>query len=141
MMRRWGQVTAQPRLAPVTGAHELLALRAGVDAVHVGETLQRYILALVRATRELATAGSEVSNSSPRPLTFGASPRATLALLQAARALAFVRGHEYVTPEIVQEIFLDVTRHRVGLTYEAEAERMTADDVLKRVLRATPVPA
>lgn len=52
-----------------------------------------------------------------------------------------MRGHDYVTPEVVQEIFLDVTRHRVGLTYEAEAERMTADDVLQRVLRSTPVPA
>jgi MoxR-like ATPase len=140
MMRRWGQVTAQPQLSAVTGAAELLALRAGVDQVHTDERLQRYILSVVRATRDLATAGAEVSNASPRPLAFGASPRATLALLQASRALAFLRGEDYVTPEIVQEIFLDTTRHRVGLTYEAEAERLTADDVLRRVLRATPVP-
>jgi len=140
MMRRWGQITCQPHLAAVTGADELLSLRRGVDQVHVSEELQRYILALVRATRELAAAGSEVTNSTPRPLTFGASPRATLALVQAVRALAFVRGQDYATPELVQEIFLDSTRHRVGLTYEAEAERMTADDVLKGVLKRTPVP-
>ena len=141
MMRRWGQVTVQPQLSAVTGAAELMSLRSGVDQVHVGDELQRYILALVRSTRDLAAAGSEVSNTAPRPPTFGASPRATLALIQAARALAFVRGQDYATPELVQEVFLDATRHRVGLTYEAEAERMTADDVLRRVLTSTPVPA
>jgi MoxR-like ATPase len=140
MMRRWGQVTCAPQLASVTNADELLALRAGVDQVYVSDELQRYILALVRSTRDLATAGSEVTNSTPRPLTFGASPRATLALLQSVRALAFVRGRDYATPELVQEIFLDATRHRVGLTYEAEAERMTADGVLRDVLKRTPVP-
>jgi MoxR-like ATPase len=141
MMRCWGQITTRPLLSAVTGAAELLELRAGVDQVHVGEELQRYILALVRSTRDLAAAGTEVTNSTPRPLTFGASPRATLALVQAARALAYLRGQDYASPEHVQEIFLDTTRHRVGLTYEAEAERMTADDVLRGVLKRTPVPA
>jgi MoxR-like ATPase len=139
MMRRWGQVTCQPQLAAVTGAAELMHLREGVDQVYVSDELQRYILSLVRSTRELA-AGSEVTNSHPRPLTFGASPRATLALVQAVRALAFVRGQDYATPALVQEIFLDATRHRVGLTYEAEAERMTADAILGGVLKRTSVP-
>jgi MoxR-like ATPase len=150
MMRRWGQVTQQPQLTPVSSAEELMALRVCVDKVHVSEELQRYMLALVRATRNLATSqpaardaaeGQGAKKHVPLPaLSFGASPRATLALVQAARAFAFVRGQDFATPELVQEIFLDALRHRVGLTYEAEAEKISADDVLRRVLETTPVP-
>jgi MoxR-like ATPase len=141
MMQRWGHVTHQPTLGAVSSSAELLEQRSGADRVYVSEGLQRYILALVRATRELATAGSEVSNSIPRPLTFGASPRATLALAQAVRALAYLRGHDYATPELVQELFLDITRHRIGLTYEAEAERLSPDEILRGVVKRVPVPA
>jgi MoxR-like ATPase len=97
--------------------------------------LQRYILALVRQTRALAE-----GQGSPPALSFGASPRATLALVQAARALAFLRGGDYTTPGLVQEIFVDATRHRIGLTYEAEAQQVTADQILQQVLKTTPVP-
>jgi len=137
MMERWGQVTHQPQLESVSSAEELLVLRACADRVHVSEPLQRYILALVRATRAHAEGQG---NPPPSPLSFGASPRATLALVQAGRALAFVRGYDYVTPDLIQELFLDVVRHRVGLTYEAEAEQTTADKVLHRILETTPVP-
>ena len=150
MMRRWGQVTRQPQLTPVSSAEELMALRVCVDKVHVSEELQRYMLALVRATRTLATSqpaardlaegqGAKKHVTLPA-LSFGASPRATLALVQAVRALAFIRGQDFATPELVQEVFLDAVRHRVGLTYEAEAEKISADDVLRRVLETTPVP-
>jgi len=140
MMNVWGPLTSQPELRPVSSAKELLALRAAVEGVHVSEPLQRYILALVRATRDLAKAQGEPTNTAPRPLTFGASPRATLALGQAVRALAWVRGQDYATPELVQEIFPDAVRHRIGLTYEAEAEQMTPDQILQRVIKSTPVP-
>jgi len=144
MMRRWGQVTRQPQLTPVSSAEELMALRVCVDKVHVSEELQRYMLALVRATREPAVRdlaeGQGKIHVSLSALSFGASPRATLALVQAVRALAFIRGQEFATPALVQEIFFDAVRHRVGLTYEAEAEKITADDVLRRVLETTPVP-
>ncbi len=136
MLRRWGQVTQQPQLRAVSSAAELLALRVGVDAVYLSEDLQRYILALVRATRALVH-GAAVG---PATLAFGASPRATLALAQAARALAFVRGEEFATPALVQEIFCDAVRHRIGLTYEAEAERITPDAILRRLLATTPLP-
>jgi len=150
MMRRWGQVTRQPQLTPVSSAEELMALRVCVDQVHVSDELQRYMLALVRATRTLATSqpaardlaegqGAKKHVTLPA-LSFGASPRAVLALVQAVRALAFIRGQDFATPELVQEIFLDAVRHRVGLTYEAEAEKISADDVLRRVLETTPVP-
>ena len=149
MMRRWGQITRRPQLTPVSSAEELMALRLCVDKVHVSEELQRYMLALVRATRfqsvysqaahDLAE-GQGTKHVPLSALSFGASPRATLALVQAVRALAFVRGQDFATPELVQEIFLDAVRHRVGLTYEAEAERIKTDDVLRRVLETTAVP-
>jgi len=137
MMRRWGQVTAQPELEPVSTAQELLELRALVDRVHVSEALQAYMLALVRATRLRAEQPPE---EGPPLVAFGASPRASLALMQASRALAWLRGQDYATPELVQEVFLDALRHRIGLTYEAEAEEISSEEILREVLETTPVP-
>jgi MoxR-like ATPase len=137
MMQRWGLVTKQPALAAVSGGEELLALRAEVDRMHVAPALQAYILALVRGTRELA----DTSGVAKRHLSFGASPRASLALYQAGRALAWLRGMDYVSPALIQELSLDVMRHRVGLTYEAEAEEVTADKIITQVVERTPVPS
>jgi len=137
MMQRWGQVTRQPALKPVSSGEELLELRTEVDRVHVAPAVQNYILALVRATRQLA----EAPAVGRRHLNFGASPRASLALYQAGRALAWIRGQDYVSPALVQELAPEVLRHRVGLTYEAEAEELTADQVIRQVLTTTPVPA
>ncbi len=139
MIKRWGRLTEQPALRAVSSAAELLALRASVDVIYVSEDLQRYVLALVRATRALAAGQGPAMNGSLRKLAFGASPRATLALVQAARALAFVRGQEFATPAHVQELFADTVRHRIGLTYEAEAEQIRPDDILGRIVEVTPV--
>ncbi len=136
MMQRWGQVTKQPALVPVSSGEELLTLRANVDAIHLSPAVQGYILALVRGTRALAEKGS-----GKRYLNFGASPRASLALYQAGRALAWLRGADYLSPALVQEIAPDVLRHRIGLTYEAEAEEITADKIIAQVVERTPVPA
>ena len=136
MMLRWGQVTKQPALVPASSGEELLALRTEVDRIHVSPAIQNYVLALVRATRAL-TEGSPAQ----RLLTFGASPRASLALYQATRALAWLRGLEFVSPALVQEIAPDVLRHRIGLTYEAEAKEITADKIVAQVIAKTPVPA
>jgi MoxR-like ATPase len=140
MMERWGQVTKQPELKAVSSGEELLELRVQVDAIHVSPAVQAYILALVRSSRELA-AQPEAGAGARRLLNFGASPRASLALFQAGRALAWLRGSDYVSPALIQEVFHDALRHRVGLTYEAEAEGLTADKVLDQVLIRTPVPA
>jgi MoxR-like ATPase len=136
MMGRWGQITARPTIKAVSSAEELLQLRAAVDAVHVAASLSDYILGLVRATRDLASP----SEARVGWLAYGASPRASLALLQAGKALAALRGMDYVSPPLIQELFLDCLRHRVGLTYEAEAEEMTADELLSDLLLRTPVP-
>jgi MoxR-like ATPase len=140
MMERWGQVTKQPALKAVSSGEELLSLRTQVDAIHVSPTVQAYILALVRSSRELA-AQAEGTGNARRLLNFGASPRASLALFQASRALAWLRGGDYVSPALIQEVFHDALRHRVGLTYEAEAEGLTSDKVLDQILIRTPVPA
>jgi MoxR-like ATPase len=137
MMQRWGQVTRQPELAAASSGEELLRLRAEVDAIHVAPVVQAYILAIVRATRQLATPSSA---GQKRYLNFGASPRASLALFQAGRALAWLRGQDFLGPALVQELAPDVMRHRMGLTYEAEAEEITAEKLLAQVLERTPVP-
>jgi MoxR-like ATPase len=137
MMQRWGQITRQPAIAPVSSGEELLALRAQVDAIHLSPAVQAYILAVVRGTRALAEKGT----GAKRYLNFGASPRASLALYQAGRALAWLRGQDYLSPALIQELAPDVLRHRIGLTYEAEAEEVTPDKIVEQVLTRTPVPA
>jgi MoxR-like ATPase len=141
MLLRWGQVTQQPELNAVSSGEELLGLRSEVDKIHVAQPMQNYILALVRATRALADSTAPAASGAKRRLTYGASPRATLALYQAGRALAWLRGQDFVGPGLVQELALDVLRHRVGLTYEAEAEELTADKIVAQVIETIPVPA
>ena len=141
MMEMWGQVTKQPEVKAVSSGEELLDLRNQVDAIHVSAAVQAYILALVRGSRELAAQSEGATAGTKRLLNFGASPRASLALFQASRALAWLRGSDYVSPSLVQEVFHDALRHRVGLTYEAEAEGLTSDKILDQVLTRTAVPA
>ena len=141
MMDMWGQVTKQPEVHAVSSGEELLELRAQVDAIHVAPAVQAYILALVRGSRDLAAQAEGTNGGAKRLLNFGASPRASLALFQAGRGLAWLRGADYLSPALVQEIFHDALRHRVGLTYEAEAEGLTSDKILDQVLVRTPVPA
>jgi MoxR-like ATPase len=137
MMKRWGQITEQPALKAVSSGAELLALRTEVDRVHVAPVVQNYILTLVRSTRALA----DNPDASARRLSFGASPRASLALYQAGRSLAWLRGLDFLSPALIQELAPDVLRHRVGLTYEAEAQEVTADAVISQVVASTPVPS
>ena len=136
MMQRWGQITQQPVLEAVSSGDELLTLRSEVDRIHVAPVVQNYILTLVRATRALA----DNPDASARRLNFGASPRASLALFQAGRSLAWLRGMDFLSPALVQELAPDVLRHRLGLTYEAEAQEITSDAVISPVVSSTPVP-
>ncbi|WP_334163707.1 AAA family ATPase [Phenylobacterium sp.] len=136
MLDRWGSASHAPHLEGVSDAAELLRLRAAVDEVYMAPEIAAYILAIVRRTRELAASPA----GDMRLLAFGASPRASLALYQASRALAFLRGAAQVTPDLVQEIAGDVLRHRIGLTYEAEAAGMAPDSIVDQTLAAVPVP-
>ena len=120
-----------------SSAADVLRLARLVRSVYVDERMRDYIVDLVHATRR----PKEVGLPELVPLiAFGASPRATLAFSEAARAHAFLRGRGYVVPEDVKEIARDVLRHRVLLTYEAEAENVTAETVVDRVLERVEVP-
>jgi len=121
--------------AVVTTA-EIVHARALVDQIYVDDKIKEYIVSIVFATREPKGFGLELA-----PLIeYGASPRATLYLTLAAKAHAFLQGRGYVTPQDVKSIGPDVLRHRVIVTYEAEAEEVDADEVVKRVFDGVPVP-
>lgn len=136
MMERWGQVTKQPTINAVSSGEELLELRKFVDEIYVSPQIKAYILELVRATRTLTIPDA----TGARILNFGSSPRACLALYQAGRAMAWLRESDHVAPEHIQDVFFEVMRHRVGLSYEAEAEGATPEKVLRKLLDEKPVP-
>ena len=122
---------------PVLDREQLLALRRSADGVYLDPKMRRYILDLIAATREPAAAGMP---DLAELIAFGASPRATLYLARSAKAMALVRGRGYVAPEDVKELAPDVLRHRLVPTYEAEAEEVTADDLVTRILDRVEVP-
>ena len=140
MVGRWGSVTSHPELTAVSSGTELLELRQQVDRVHVATSIRAYVVSLVRNTRAIGAGSSQVPKGTEKTLAWGASPRASLGIFQASKALAWLRGSDYVTPALVQEVFADVMRHRVGLTYEAESLGLTADRILAEILKKTPVP-
>jgi MoxR-like ATPase len=116
---------------------QIVAARAVVDSLHVDDKVRDYIVHVVFATREPAKYG--VGDLAPL-IQFGASPRATIALTLAAKAWALIQGRAYVTPGDIKAIGADVLRHRVLLTYEAEAQGITSDAVVKRIFDNVPVP-
>lgn len=128
---------ATHQVKPVLTHDQLFAMRQAVQQIYLDEKIKDYVLDLVEATREPSRYG--LPNLKPL-ISCGASPRASINLCIAARAMAFLNGRAYVTPQDVKDIATEVMRHRVLLTYEAEAEEMTSDDVVNQVLQAVPVP-
>ncbi|HKV74273.1 MAG TPA: AAA family ATPase [Gemmatimonadales bacterium] len=128
-----GEVEVRRLLQP--GA--ILALRQGIAALFMDQKIVDYIVDIIRATRDPGIVGL----AQLKPLVaFGGSPRASIALAQAARAHAFLRGRSYVVPEDVRALAPDILRHRVVLTFEAEAEQMDSDAVIAKILTAVPSP-
>src|SRR5215469_9979937 len=125
------------RAEPVVTPGELLEARKVVKQVYVDEKVKEYIVDVVFATREPAKHG--MKDLAPL-IEFGASPRASIALNLAARAHAFLRHRGYVTPEDVKAVCPDVLRHRLVLTYEADAEEVTSEQIIKRVFEVVEVP-
>ena len=121
----------------VLTTRQLLELQKQVDRVFVDPALIEYAVRLVSATRDPKQVGLEQLG---RYITFGASPRASINLILTARALAFVRGRDYAFPQDVLDMALDVMRHRLVLSYEALAENVTGDDLLKQILDRVPLP-
>jgi MoxR-like ATPase len=126
--------TASP--GPLFGPADVLVFRATAAAVRVAPAIKEYVVDLVRATRDPASYGLDLQPL----LELGASPRATIALIRAARAHALLSGRDFVTPHDVKSLARDVMRHRILVSYEADAEGLTADDILGRFLERIPVP-
>ena len=121
---------------PVLQLSDVLSARVSVGEVRMEPLLRDYIVQLIRSTRSPGRLVRELSAY----VEFGASPRATTALAMSARALAWLSGRDYATPDDVKSIALDVLRHRVVLTYEAEADQVSTDEVIARLLTALPMP-
>jgi MoxR-like ATPase len=121
---------------PVVSAEQIVAARHVVNTLYVDDKIRDYIVDLVVATRPPTAASFNLNGY----VQTGASPRATIALTLAARAMAFLNGRHFVIPQDVKTVALDVLRHRVSVTYEAEAENITSEDVVGKILNALPVP-
>ncbi|KGN86402.1 MoxR family ATPase [Porphyromonas sp. COT-290 OH860] len=129
--------TASYTAKPILQIEDLLEARETVRQVYLDEKIERYIVDIVFATRDPEAAGlGEYKNF----ISFGASPRASIALAVAARAHAFIKRRGYVIPEDIRAVCYDVLRHRIGLSYEAEANDIVADDVIKEILNKVEVP-
>jgi MoxR-like ATPase len=127
----------KPKVKAVATRADILAMREVVSAIYIDDKVKDYVLALVRASRDPGAFG--MKDLAPL-VEYGASPRASICLALAARAFAFLEGRGYVTPQDVKDIAKDVLRHRVVLSYEAEARDMGPDAVVDAVLRHVPVP-
>lgn len=137
VLDRMGRADPNTHVAPALTADDLLTLRSAVDMVHCDERIKGYVLDLVRATRQPGDYGLAELQSL---VQFGASPRATLALFRAAKGYAFLSGRDYVLPADVKALAPDVLRHRLILSYEAEADEVTADAIVERVLAGVAAP-
>jgi MoxR-like ATPase len=130
--------TSEPVLAvdPVVSTAQLKEARRVVNRIYVDDKIRDYIVDIIAATRQPAAYKVAVTDY----VQYGASPRATIGLTLAARAWAFVHGRGYVVPGDVKALAVDVLRHRIGLTYEAEAEGVSAADIVAAILKALPSP-
>jgi len=124
-------------IRPVVSIADILDLRRLAAEVYIDEKIERYIVDIVFATRQPADYGLEHFKSF---ISFGASPRASINLALAARSYALLKGRGYVIPEDVRAVCYDVLRHRIGLSYEAEAQDLTSDELIKEILNRVEVP-
>ncbi len=122
---------------PVIDSETLLRMQAQVRAIHVDEAVSRYIVSLVAASRDPRKHGLEAWQSLVR---YGASPRASIDLYKAAKAHAYIAGRDHVRPEDIAVTLFDVLRHRIAMSYEARAQKLTSDDFIAAILEETPIP-
>ncbi|HPY76887.1 MAG TPA: MoxR family ATPase, partial [Anaerohalosphaeraceae bacterium] len=123
-------------IQPVIALEEILQVRAVIDQIYMDEKIRDYIVDVVCATRRPEQYGLNLKNL----IQYGASPRASIYLALTAKAMAFIQGRGYVTPQDVKSIGMDVLRHRVIITYEAEAEDKTSEDIIRTIFDNIEVP-
>jgi MoxR-like ATPase len=136
ILDRMASTNSNPHAEMIVGLRDIVAARALVDSIYMDDKIKEYIIDLVLATRDPQAFKLDLAPF----IRYGASPRATLYLTVAAKAYAFISGRGYVTPQDVKSIGADVLRHRVIISYEAEAEDLTSDDIVQRVFDGVPVP-
>jgi MoxR-like ATPase len=136
IMERMAQTSRSMDITPVITPEEIMKVRLVVDQIYMDAKIKDYIVDLVIATREPAKYNLDIADY----IEFGASPRATISLAIAAKAYAFIQGRGYVVPNDIKMIGPDILRHRIIVTYEAEASEVTVDDIIKRVFDEVEVP-
>ncbi len=134
---RQNQQPANQKVEPVMKPAQILQARQTVKEIYMDAQVEDYILNLVFATRQPET--GKLAKLKPL-LSFGASPRGSIGLTTAAKAHAFLQQRAYATPEDVRAVCAEVLRHRIGLSYEAQAENVTADDIIREIVNAVPMP-
>ncbi|MCI2137970.1 MAG: AAA family ATPase [Prevotella sp.] len=128
---------SMPVVSPVVNADEILKARAVVNEVYIDEKIEQYIAEIVFASRYPERYGmSELKDM----INFGGSPRASIALAKAGRAYAFIHHRGYVIPEDIRAVVYDVMRHRIGLSYEAEAANVTSEEIVSKIINKVEVP-
>ena len=137
ILKYMGKINSNIELKPVVKASQILSARKIIDQIYIAENIQEYIVSLVIATREPAKYGL---NDLKSFISFGASPRATIFLSIAAKSNAFLNKRAFVIPEDVRTVGKAILRHRIILTYEAEAEEITTEDIIQRIYESVPTP-
>ncbi|WP_442886609.1 AAA family ATPase [Arsukibacterium sp.] len=135
LTRNEAMLKAVEPVVPIT-QDDIFAARQAILALHLAESLEHYIVQLIMATRNAAAYSNELASW----ISYGASPRASIALERCARAKAWLAGRDFVTPDDIQAVFHNVLRHRLILSYTAEAEGISTDDVLSDIIKRVPVP-
>jgi MoxR-like ATPase len=136
ILDRMALIEPDVTIDPVLMAHDLFEMRQTIDGIYLDDKVKKYIVEIVHATRRPKDFGLNIDSY----IQYGASPRATIFLTRGARAQAFLEGRSYVTPQDVKTIGYDILRHRVTVTYEAEAEEITPEQLLKRIFDHVKVP-
>ena len=136
ILESMSQTSVRHQINPLVSVGQIIEARNALDQIYIDDSVKDYIISLIFATREPKTYKLSLESL----ISFGASPRATIALSLASKASAFLQGRGYVTPQDVKTMAPDVLRHRIILSYEAEAEGLTTDDLIKTILDTIPVP-
>ncbi|MEM6299576.1 MAG: MoxR family ATPase [Bacteroidota bacterium] len=136
VMRRMSNMSFREQVEPLLTKEDIFEIREAVNQIHISESLEKYIIELIFATRRPEEYGmKEEANY----IQFGASPRASINLNRAAKAVAFMEGEDHVTPDHIKEVAYDVFNHRILLNYEAEADGITSGDIIEKMLNKVPL--
>ena len=137
ILQSMSKIEKKHKILPVVTAKNILKARKIVDMVHISENIQKYIISIIMSTRN---PGAYKLNDLEQLISFGASPRASIFLAIASKALAFINHRSYVIPEDVRDVGRSILRHRILLTFEAEAEEVTTEEIITQIFESIPTP-